>query len=269
MLALGTDLTVELRARRAELIRKSLQRELQLGDLVNHETFIEERAAKLLILREDLSRRHRLAHARMAMAKRGADVHKIAAAIAQGEKAEREADTLNADVQQLQAEAAWLHASEGWKQVVEHLKAMTVKTATGEVLSAAQLAEDEALYGDGGELSFENLLMSMKEEAKAEAEGKAEGREGEGGAGSSGGASTSGSSRGSAEAGPAYKRSQPTSARAKGRAQEASSHKVDLFSGHGIPQAAARIIEAAESRERQAKEEAAKKALAASSPSAS
>ena len=64
-----TDLTVELMARRRALIAKSLQQELELGDLMQHEVFLEQRAQELLTLREEIARNHRLAHAKLQLAR--------------------------------------------------------------------------------------------------------------------------------------------------------------------------------------------------------
>jgi len=173
---LETDMAAELTVRRRMLIEKSVRRELEGRDLMDHEVFIEARAKELLVRREQLAQQHRLAHARLKLAsrtdKRGANIGKMAAAVAQGEAAERAVETLNANVQRLHAEADWLHASAGWKQLLEHLRTATTLTASGEVLSTAQLEEDEALYGEGGELTFDSLLQCMKEEAGARDKGE-------------------------------------------------------------------------------------------------
>ena len=222
-----TELAAELKARRRVLIAKNIKQQLEMGDLIQHEVFIEQRAQETIALREQLAHQHRRAHARLQLArrtdKRGENVGKMAVAITQGENVEREVDKLNVNVRALHAEADWLHASAGWKQLLLHLQQTTIRTKTGQVFDTAQLEEDEELYGEGGELSFESLLQSMKEEAREASAtcGDASGR-GEGDGRSTGRAAVGTSSEGERQGEPGKSRAHRT------RARKTSSQKVTL-----------------------------------------
>lgn len=162
---LETDLSAALAARRRALIAKNLREELSLMDIVQHEVFINAQAEELLELREQLSRKHKLCHARIKTTK---DAARISSLITQGEKVERDVGVLNANVQRLHMEADWLHGTAGWLEALRQLSERTIKTAAGEVLLKSQLEEDEALFDSNkdeeGELSFEGLLQAMKDE---------------------------------------------------------------------------------------------------------
>ena len=163
------DMARELMAGRRTLIAKNLAEELETGDLITHDNFIELCGRRLLKRRNELERNQKINNARMKLEtrkNRSDGMSRVASMVTKNERIQREHEQINDNVRRLHAEVEWLRSTAGWKQVCKELEEMIVKNqASGTMMYVSEIEEDDALYGDEGEMSFERVLQSMKEEA--------------------------------------------------------------------------------------------------------